>query len=461
MRPLPMRERLRLLGLLGVLLTLGVAGTALVSLADVGAVNRELGQISQVQRHHLDADMMHDALRADVARAQQAGAGQQDVDPLAVQADADVHADKFHDDLRAIAGSELPPELTVALEQLRPEQERYIRVAQTMVTDALTDPDAALAGQPAYQQAFERLIGTQADVTEKLAQTAARTEQAADAEANMARSMVAVSGLAALIGWLALVVWLSRSVGSLRAALIREAEQRSAADLLQRSLLPRHLPAVPGARLAARSLPGESGLRVGGDWYDVITLPTGEVGLVVGDVVGHDLPAATAMGQLRNALRAYALEDSSPAAVLERVNRAADLLGVADMATCLYAVLDPATLQVCWASAGHLPPLVSSRSGAGRLLRAEPGPPLGVVSTPCYQDNLLRLERGDAFVLYTDGLVERRGHPIDAGLGSLAAVPGPHRSPEAMCDELLAAMLGDTRHGDRPGDDVTLLLLQT
>jgi Stage II sporulation protein E (SpoIIE) len=457
MSRLPMRERLRFLGLLGVLLTLLVAGTALVSLADVGANNRELGEVTRAQRYHQDADMMHDALRADVARAQQAGFGLDDVDPTVVRRETDAHVNQFRGDLSALSATELPDHLASAFADLRPEQEQYMIRAERMVSTALAGGEVSRSDQTAYQRAFENLTNDQADVTNQLTATSARTERVADTEEAIARRMVVLSSLAALTGWLALVVWLSRSVGSLRAALVREAEQRSAADLLQRSLLPQHLPAVPGVRLAARSLPGSSGARVGGDWYDVIALPGGEIGLVVGDVVGHDLPAATAMGQLRNTLRAYALENGSPAAVLERVNRAADLLQVADMATCVYAVLDPKNLTVRWASAGHLPALVTSPSGTGRLLRAEPGPPLGVLPDAHYRDERLRLQRGEALVLYTDGLVERRGEPIDTGLAALEAAPRPQPGPEAMCDELLHALLG----GAVPGDDVTLLLLQT
>ena len=453
---LPMRERLRLLGLLGVLLTLLVAGTALVSLADVGAINRELGEVTRAQRDHQDADMMHDALRADVARAQQAGSGLDDVDPAVVRRETAAHVQQFRGDLGSLAAAALPDDLATAFANLRPEQERYIGLAEQMVSTALAGGDFSRVDQAVYQQSFERLTADQAAVTSRLAATSSRTEQSADTEEAMARRMVVLSSLAALTGWLALVVWLSRSVGSLRAALGREAEQRSAADLLQRSLLPQHLPAVPGVRLAARSLPGTSGARVGGDWYDVIALPGGEIGLVVGDVVGHDLSAAAAMGQLRNTLRAYALENASPAAVLDRVNRAADLLQVADMATCIYAVLDPQKLTVRWASAGHLPPLVVSPSGAGRLLRTEPGPPLGVLPTACYRDERLRLRRGSGLVLYTDGLVERRGEPIDTGLDALEATRRPQPGPEATCDALLHALLGAAM----PGDDVTLLLLQ-
>jgi serine phosphatase RsbU (regulator of sigma subunit) len=454
---LPMRERLRFLGLLGVLLTLLVAGTALVSLADVGASNRELGAVTRAQRFHQDADMMHDALRADVARAQQAGSGPDDIDPVIVRLETATHVRLFRRDLSQLAATALPDDLASAFSALRPQQERYMNRAEQMVSTGLAGREASRADQAAYQQAFDRLTADQRAVTDDLMATSARTERVADTEEAIARRMVVLSSMAALTGWLALVVWLSRSVGSLRAALVREAEQRSAADLLQRSLLPQHLPAVPGVRLAARSLPGNSGARVGGDWYDVIALPGGEIGLVVGDVVGHDLPAATAMGQLRNTLRAYALENASPAAVLERVNRAADLLQVADMATCVYAVLDPRTLTVRLASAGHLPPLVTSPSGSGRLLRAEPGPPLGVLPDAHYCDERVPLQRGGALVLYTDGLVERRSEPIDTGLNALEAAPGSHPGPEAMCDELVRTMLG----GAVPGDDVTLLLVQT
>ena len=265
------------------------------------------------------------------------------------------------------------------------------------------------------------------------------------------------ASIGAMAGWLAVLMWHHRSSGRLNGALLREAAHRSAADVLQRSLLPDRLPSVEGVQLAGRSLPGELGHHVGGDWYDVITLPTGELGLVVGDVVGHDLAAATAMGQLRNALRAYALDDSSPARVLTRLNRAADLLDVVELATCIYAILDPRTLAVRWSSAGHLAPLVSAESGIGELAAVDPGPPLGAIQEPEYVDSVLHLRRGDALVLYTDGLVERRGEAIDAGLDNLASIRGPHPSADAMCDLLVSTLLGD-----RPrGDDVTLLVVQT
>jgi methyl-accepting chemotaxis protein len=131
---LPMRERLRFLGLLGVLLTLLVAGTALVSLADVGASNRELGAVTRAQRFHQDADMMHDALRADVARAQQAGSGPDDIDPVIVRLETATHVRLFRRDLSQLAATALPDDLASAFSALRPQQERYMNRAEQMVS---------------------------------------------------------------------------------------------------------------------------------------------------------------------------------------------------------------------------------------------------------------------------------------------------------------------------------------
>lgn len=453
----PVPGRLLLLALLGVLLIFSVAGTALVGLADVSGINRELGEVSRAQRHHQDADMMHDALRADVARAEQAASGRAGVSAQAVRRETKTHAMQFRRNLRIIASLQLPPALDGALRELRPAQESYVAGAERMVRRALLGQEAAHAVRADYERAFGVLARAQSAVTDRLATTSAQTERVAVEQETAAERMVVLASLVALTGWLALTIWLYRSVVRLRAALAREGEQRSAANLLQRSLLPRQLPAVPGAELAARSLPGQSGYRVGGDWYDVISLPTGEVGLVVGDVVGHDLKAATTMGQLRNTLRVCALDDPSPAKVLTRVNRAAALLEVVELATCLYAVLDPATLRVRWSSAGHPAPLVSSGAGVGRLVESDPGPPLGATAPAEYLDHELTLAAGDALALYTDGLVERRGQCIDTGLADLAAVRGPHPSADVMCDRLMAALLGDLGHSD----DVTLLVLQT
>jgi serine phosphatase RsbU (regulator of sigma subunit) len=454
---LPVR-RLTALALLGLTLTLSVAGAALVSLSQLTATNTQLAQVNRAQRYHQDADMMHDALRADVMRAQEAASGVIEVDAAVVGAEARRHTAQFRRDLRALAALDLPASLERSVDRLRPAQRAYIRAADRQVRAAvLGTPGLTPGARARYESAFQSLVPAQADVTARLAAASAQAERSADTDTRQAVEVIAAASLAAMTGWLGLIVWHHRSIGRLHGALVREAAHRSAADVLQRSLLPTRLPTVAGVEVAGRSLPGELGQRVGGDWYDVIALPTGEVGLVVGDVVGHDLAAATAMGQLRTALRAYALDDPSPAGVLARVNRAADLLDVVELATCLYAILDPVRLTVRWSSAGHLAPLVSSPCGSTRLLAVEPGPPLGAVPAPEYADSQLQLRPGDALALYTDGLVERRGEPIDAGLAALTSVRVPHPSADAMCELLMSRLLGEAPNAD----DVTLLVAQT
>jgi serine phosphatase RsbU (regulator of sigma subunit) len=457
MRLMPVRQRLLLLGLVGVLMTLTVAAAALVCLAEVSAINRELVQVNRAQRYHQDADMMHDALHADVARAELAGLGRPGISAAEVRRQTARHAASFRDDLSDAAALDLPPGLQTPLEQLRPRQQTYILIAQAMVDSALTHRGSTASARASYEAAYRGLVPTQARVTDRLVATSARVARAAAAEKAEAERMIGLATLAALAGWIALVVWHRRSTERLQRALVREAEHRSTADLLQQTLLPARLPMVPSVRLAARSVPGSSAHRVGGDWYDVVNLPTGQVCLVVGDVVGHDIPAATTMGQLRNALRAYALEDASPTRILARVNRAAHLLEVSDLATCICAVLDPTTMEVEWASAGHLPPLLSPADGAGRLLGGEPGPPLGVTTAAEYRQHTERLQPGDTLLLYTDGLVERRGTPIDAGLEALEELVLGPADPEDVCDRLLARVADNGAGRD---DDVTLLVLQ-
>jgi serine phosphatase RsbU (regulator of sigma subunit) len=456
MRLMPVRQRLLLLGVVGVLMTVTVAAAALVCLAEVSAINRELVQVNRAQRYHQDADMMHDALHADVARAELAGLGRPVTSVAAVRRQTARHAEIFRADLHAAEALDLPAGLRTALDRLQPRQLTYIATAEAMVESALTHPGSTATARASYEAAFRGLVPTQAGVTDRLVATSARIARAAAAEKAEAERMIGLATLAALAGWVALVVWHRRSTERLQGALVREAEHRSAADLLQQTMLPGRLPTVPGVRLAARSVTGNSSQRVGGDWYDAITLPSGAVCLVVGDVVGHDLPAATTMGQLRNALRAYALEDPSPTRILARLNRAAHLLEVSDLATCVCAVLDPATRKVEWASAGHLPPLLSTASGSGRLLAGEPGPPLGVTAAAEYRRHTARLRPGDTLLLYTDGLVERRGASIDAGLADLERTTIAADEPEDVCDRLLAGLTG---YGGEH-DDVTLLLVR-
>jgi serine phosphatase RsbU (regulator of sigma subunit) len=308
-----------------------------------------------------------------------------------------------------------------------------------------------------FQTQFDKLVKTQARATRILADSSADLEQAQAQHERVIRRILMLGSAAALAGW-ALLVGLHRREGAkLRDALAGEAAQRTVADHLQRSIFPDQLPVIPGLQLAARSTPGNSSMRVGGDWYDVVLLPSGEVGLVVGDVVGHDLSAASAMGQIRAALRAFAVHETSPATVLARVDTMVDILGVSDLTTCLYAIVNPATGAFRWSSAGHLNPLVIQASGEARLLRGDPGPPLGVSDMAEYVDRAAQIPPGGSVLLYTDGLVERRSSSISEGLARLESIRMPSSDPESMCDHVLAALLG---YDSPASDDVTVLALQ-
>jgi integral membrane sensor domain MASE1 len=150
------------------------------------------------------------------------------------------------------------------------------------------------------------------------------------------------------------------------------AREHRNAEVLQRSLLPDSLPNIPGVALTARYLPGGAGLEVGGDWYDVFALPRGRLGLTIGDVVGRGLGAAATMGQLRTALRAYAIETDSPADVLQRLSRLADEFEAAQMATLIYAILDPDSETLTFSSAGHPPPLLNRSRRGGKVSHGRP-----------------------------------------------------------------------------------------
>src|SRR3954467_6907362 len=201
----------------------------------------------------------------------------------------------------------------------------------------------------------------------------------------------------------------------------------SMVETLQRSLLPDRLPTLPGLEMAARYMPGGPGADVGGDWYDAMLLEGGRIGLAMGDVVGHGLGAAALMGQLRNALRAYALDGHSPAAVVGRLDRLVEELEPGRMATLLYAVIEPDLTSLRFASAGHLPPLVLGPDGDAHYLEEVRDVPLGVAAGKEYSEATADLEPGSILVTYTDGLVEERGTSIDQGLDTLkeAVISGP------------------------------------
>jgi PAS domain S-box-containing protein len=226
-------------------------------------------------------------------------------------------------------------------------------------------------------------------------------------------------------------------------------------ELLQRSLLPDNLPEIDGIQVAARYLPG--GGNVGGDWYDALPLEGGRVGVAMGDVVGHGIGAAALMGQLRHAMRAYALEGHSPAGVLDRLDRVVRSLDGGQMATLLYLVMEPDHATVRFASAGHVPPLVISPEGEAEYLESAPNPPLGVFESPHHAEMSAELAPGSTIVLYTDGLVEERGVSIDQGLEALRLAASQDAChPVELCERLVDAMLAI----HPANDDIAVLALR-
>jgi GAF domain-containing protein/anti-sigma regulatory factor (Ser/Thr protein kinase) len=233
-----------------------------------------------------------------------------------------------------------------------------------------------------------------------------------------------------------------------------EREHRGAV-VLQRSLLPEGLPDIAGVEVAARYLPARD--LVGGDWYDVIELPRGRVGLAIGDVAGHGVRAAALMGQLRTGLRAYALESHGPGETLKRLDRLMHTIRGQGMATAAYAVVEPESGRLRYASAGHPPPLIVPASGEARLMEVRPAPPLGTLPYGLYLDVDTALAPGDTIVLYTDGLVERRDEPITAGLERMRVAARDAASAYVACQRLVERLLD----ADAGQDDVALVALRS
>jgi anti-anti-sigma factor len=234
--------------------------------------------------------------------------------------------------------------------------------------------------------------------------------------------------------------------------------ERRIAHTLQRSMLTTQLPEIEGLELAVRYLPSGSNAEVSGDWYDVIPLPDGRVGIVIGDVVGRGVEAAATMSQLRTALRAYAVEGLEPAEVVAKLHRLVGHLRVGLSTTLIYLDLDPFTLEVRYVSAGHLPILHVPAGGSPRFLTGARSTPLGAApaSTAIPQDRLV-LEAGDSLLLYTDGLVERRDASIDTRLEQLrTALETAPAELSAQLKELTATLTG----GALRSDDIALLALR-
>ncbi|MFG2890415.1 SpoIIE family protein phosphatase [Streptomyces sp. NPDC048248] len=266
-------------------------------------------------------------------------------------------------------------------------------------------------------------------------------------------------------------------------ALARAGVQESQQELsvgLQRSMMPTVQPDIPGMKVAARYVPTGGGLEVGGDWYDMIPLPSGRIALVIGDVQGHDVRAAGLMGQLRIALRAYASEGHHPDAVLSRASRF--LAGINEtasrddgedqrFATCLYIEVDPATGLLDIARAGHPDPAIRLSDGTLLVRPTAGGLPLGIDPDSDYPTTRLVLEPGETMLVCTDGLIETGGHDLETGWARLRDLIEAYEGGEdgvaleKLADTLVQAVHGPPSHHttgplvDRREDDIAVLLL--
>jgi serine phosphatase RsbU (regulator of sigma subunit) len=194
---------------------------------------------------------------------------------------------------------------------------------------------------------------------------------------------------------------------------------------------------------------------VGGDWYDLFTTPTGALWVVAGDVAGHGLPAAVIMGRVRTALRAYALLDDNPARALELTDRKCKHFEFGTIITAVCAISTPPYRDWQIVSAGHLPPMIAASGRPSSLVELPVGPPLGVDPNFERSTATVTLDEGDLMLIYTDGLVERRGESIDAGIERLRTALRP-AAPDEVCRQIIHDLVGP----EMPNDDVVLVAIQ-
>ncbi|WP_420081689.1 SpoIIE family protein phosphatase [Streptomyces sp. JL4002] len=248
---------------------------------------------------------------------------------------------------------------------------------------------------------------------------------------------------------------------SLQRAMLFE-QEHDLAEGLQRAMLPRRIPEVPGALIAVRYRSARMGRDIGGDWYDVVPLGDGRVGVMIGDVEGHDTDAAAVMGQLRIVLRAYAVEGHTPGAAMARASAFLRELETERFATCTYAQLDLISGMVQMVRAGHIDPVVRRGDGSCHRIQVAGGLPLGLPprepgpTGSGYPVTSLELHPGDTLVLCTDGLVERPGADHDTGMREL--MEAIHSGPVDV--EELADVLCDLVGDSGGGDDMALLVLR-
>ncbi|GIG71235.1 SpoIIE family protein phosphatase [Phytomonospora endophytica] len=231
-------------------------------------------------------------------------------------------------------------------------------------------------------------------------------------------------------------------------------EEKQAALILQLSLLPERLPQAPEADLAYRYLPNSRSRQAGGDWFDAMVLPGRRLCLVVGDVIGHGIAAAAAMGRYRTAVQSLASIGLEPAALLTRLNDIALTFGDNAMATCMYVLYDPLQHRCAIASAGHPPIIIEPPGGVAYPLEIQSGPMLGAIPGAEYRSEPLNTPPGTRLLLYSDGVVESRSTPLDDGIKRLLQQLGSRRSLSEQCDRIMAATPPDAR------DDRTILMAE-
>jgi serine phosphatase RsbU (regulator of sigma subunit)/anti-sigma regulatory factor (Ser/Thr protein kinase) len=232
--------------------------------------------------------------------------------------------------------------------------------------------------------------------------------------------------------------------------------ERRLTEALQQTFLPVTMPRVPGLRFTSKYQPAAG---IGGDWYDVLALPSGAVALAMGDVAGHGVEAAAAMGRLRNALRACAVEGVDPADVVARLDRLMAVLDVAGMVTLLFGIVDPDLSEFRFVSAGHVPPLVLKPGDPFFADEGRADPPLGTSRRHRFRTHVVSLDSVKSLLLYTDGLIERRDESLSAGLERLRGesyLVGAAPSPAATLDSLVGSLL----EGSEATDDIALLLVE-
>jgi hypothetical protein len=402
----------------------------------------------------------------DVAIPRLADAGS--VDLLATVIEGDQHAPHAHDQKMRLNRA------AVRWPAHRPAPPEYLRYAWIETDPAKLYHQRLVAGMPVYLPAFGAMTPEQ--IREVNSATGFDRLMAAHAAGAHSMMVVPLTARGAIMGMVVLYRlagskpftradlslaqdFVSRAAVSIDNARLYTRE-RATALALQRGLLPRRIPDVPGLELACHYVPAETTAEIGGDWFDVIPLPEDRCALTIGDVTGHDIRAASLMGQLRTATRTLATLGLTPSQILTRLDQiTTDLTDEETAATCIYAVHDATTGDWDIARAGHPLPAIVCPGHSAAFLDMPPGLPLGtgVGDGGQYQTTRLHVPRHSTLVLYTDGLIESPGSDMSTGMTRLAhTLTTISQLPVTeACNTLLATL------APSPADDIAVLMART